>query len=164
MVIIRTLLILLLACPTWTLAAGVAKADLVLVDKTARTLSLLSNGEVINQFRIALGPKPRGHKQQAGDERTPEGQYVLDFKNDQSDFYKSIRISYPNPDDSAYAQARGVDPGGAIMIHGLPNDLEMSPNLVQLYNWTDGCIAVTNEEMDKIWAAVEVGTPIRIMP
>lgn len=140
------------------------KADRVQVDKSGRTLTLFAQGEVLRQFRIALGPKPRGHKKQEGDERTPEGDYVLDFKNSDSDFYKSIRISYPNGNDKRQASARGVEPGGAIMIHGLPNNLVMAPSLVQLYNWTDGCIAVTNDEMDVIWAAVDEGTPIEILP
>ena len=140
------------------------KADRVQVNKSSRTLTLFAQGEVLRQFRIALGPKPKGHKKQEGVERTPEGDYVLDFKNSDSDFYKSIRISYPNGNDKRQANDRGVEPGGAIMIHGLPNNLDMSPSLVQMYNWTDGCIAVTNDEMDIIWAAVDEGTPIEILP
>jgi len=139
-------------------------ADRVLVRKSEKTLYLIKDGIPYREFHIALGPKPRGPKQMAGDERTPEGRYVLDFKNKDSDFYKSIRISYPNAQDLQRAAANGVDPGGMIMIHGLPNRSTLPSSLVQQYNWTDGCIAVTNYEMDQIWLAVEPGTPIDILP
>ena len=116
------------------------------------------------EFPIALSPKPKGHKREQGDERTPEGRYILDFKNHDSDFYKSIRISYPNQQDLNRAELNGVDPGGAIMIHGMPNESSLPASLIQQFNWTDGCIAVTNGAMDEIWAAVETGTPIEIQP
>jgi len=139
-------------------------ADRVLVKKAEKTLYLIKDGIAFREFRIALGPKSRGPKQMAGDERTPEGSYVLDFKNEKSDFYKSIRISYPNADDMRRAASQGIDPGGLIMIHGLPNHSNLPAALVQQYNWTDGCIAVTNQDMDQIWLAVEPGTPIDILP
>lgn len=145
-------------------ATSLPTADRVVVIKSERKLYLESNGTPFRVYRIALGPKPRGQKQQQGDQRTPEGRYLLDFKNDKSDFYKSIHISYPSLDDRLKAFQKGVDPGGAIMIHGLPNENTQPATLVQLFNWTDGCIAVTNEEMDEIWEAVEIGTPIDILP
>jgi len=135
--------------------------DRVLVVKSERMLYLKSNGEVLRSYPVALGPVPWGHKQQEGDERTPEGRYILDYKNENSQFYKSIRVSYPNLRDRLRAQELGVDPGGNIMIHGLPEGVEED---AQLFNWTNGCIAVTNEQMDEIWQLVTVGTPIDILP
>ncbi|QIB67257.1 L,D-transpeptidase family protein [Kineobactrum salinum] len=140
------------------------QADQVLVVKSERTLYLKREGKSLRAYRIALGPVPWGHKRQAGDERTPEGHYVLDFKNPDSRYYKSIRISYPNLQDRFRAQSLGVSPGGNIMIHGQPPDAEWPPEVAQLFNWTDGCIAVSNEDMDEIWQAVSVGTPIEIRP
>ena len=141
------------------------KADFVLVNKSERKLYLLNQGRPIKSYHVALGDQPRGHKRREGDERTPEGRYQLDLKNEKSEFYKSIRISYPNRFDRMAAKTAGYSPGGAIMIHGLPNrKSEWPPRVRQAFNWTDGCIAVTNEEMDEIWAAVDVGTPIEILP
>lgn len=140
------------------------RADRVLVKKSEKILYLMKNNAPMREFRVALGPRPRGHKQQQGDERTPEGIYVLEYKNEKSDFYKSIRVSYPNSSDMQWAQENGVDPGGDIMIHGMPNNSTLPEAFVQMYNWTDGCIAVTNAEMDEIWQAVEPGTLIEILP
>ncbi|MBR9912518.1 MAG: L,D-transpeptidase family protein [Gammaproteobacteria bacterium] len=159
-----SLLILILLLPAASLADASIRADRVLVKKSERALYLIKDGIPYQKFNIALGPRPRGHKQASGDERTPEGSYVLDFKNADSKFYKSIRISYPNAEDSMRAALNDVDPGGFIMIHGLPNDSTLPASIVQQFNWTDGCIAVTNQEMDKIWLAVELGTPIDILP
>lgn len=136
----------------------------VLVRKDERRLYLLSGDQVVRSYRIGLGDNPSGHKLYEGDKRTPEGEYVLDWRNANSDFYKSIHISYPNDQDRALASAWGLDPGGSIMIHGLPNEAgDMAFAYIGL-DWTDGCIAVSNEEMDEIWQLVSDGTPIRIMP
>lgn len=135
--------------------------DRVLVVKSERMLYLKSNGEIFRRYPVALGPVPWGHKLQEGDERTPEGRYVLDYKNEQSRFYKSIRVSYPNLRDRLRAEELGVSPGGNIMIHGQP---EGARDDAQLFNWTEGCIAVSNEHMDEIWQLVTVGTPIEILP
>lgn len=140
------------------------KADLVIVRKSQEMLYLLHNGTVIREFHVALSPDREGRKLMEGDERTPEGRYILDYKNSDSAFYKSIHISYPNKADIARAHKYNVNPGGDIMIHGLPPDIHMPPSVVQEFNWTDGCIAVTNHQMDEIWAAVDVGTPIEILP
>lgn len=156
------LIMLALAAPAG--AASIPKADLVLVKKSERTLYLVRDGEPYRSFRVALGPRPWGHKQREGDDRTPEGRYVLDMKKQDSVFYRAIRISYPNILDRVRAAELGVDPGGAIMIHGQPEQSDQPPELAQLFNWTSGCIAVTNPEMDEIWAAVDVGTPIEITP
>lgn len=140
------------------------KADLVLVKKAERKLLLVRGGQAFREFKVALGSRPWGHKAYRGDDRTPEGRYWLDYKRSESQFYKAIHISYPNPDDVSRAREAGVDPGGSIMIHGFPNNNREPPELAQRYNWTSGCIAVTNDEMDEIWASVDPGTPIEISP
>ena len=141
-----------------------SKADLVLIKKSERRLYLLQNGKVYRDYRIALGKNPRGSKQREGDYRTPEGGYVIDWRNSDSRFYKSIHISYPNENDLASAKSKGADPGGMIMIHGIPNNPDYPVWLFEQIDWTDGCVAVTNEAMDEIWASVEEGTPVKIMP
>lgn len=135
-----------------------AKVDRVLVDKGGRQLHLLRGGEVWKSYPIGLGFAPEGHKQREGDGRTPEGDYILDWRNPKSSFYLSIHISYPDADDKASAGGRGVSPGGAIFIHG-----NHSPTGGRR-DWTLGCIAVTDEAMDEIWATVPNGTPITIKP
>ncbi len=137
-------------------------ADSVLVDKSDEKLYLLQEGAVIASYSVVFGANPDGHKQEEGDERTPEGQYILDYKKSDSSFYKAIHISYPNEADRQTAAENGVDPGGLIMIHGQRNGLGWLSFVTQRFNWTDGCIAVTNREMDEIWDAVPVNTPIEI--
>jgi len=142
------------------------RADQVVVEKSKRRLMLIQNGEVIREYRIALGERPQGHKVRQGDERTPEGNYFLDWRNPNSRFHKSIHISYPNKWDSRLARLRGYDPGGMIMIHGQPNHIR-SKKFKERYlsrDWTNGCIAVRNHEMDEIWRLVRYGTPIKILP
>ena len=137
--------------------------DKVFVDKSERRLQLLSGDKVIKSYHIALGGNPIGHKQQEGDQRTPMGSYTLDYKNEKSQYYRSIHVSYPNAVDKARAKKRGVSPGGAIMIHGQKNGFGALAILNQQRDWTAGCMAVTNDEMDEIMAAVKVGTPIEIV-
>ena len=142
-----------------------AYADQVVVKKSQRKLQLIKRGEVIKEYRVALGDNPNGHKMQEGDERTPVGDYVLDWRNPRSQYYKSIHISYPNEQDQAVARALGVQPGGMIMLHGMPNHIQ-SPTIRAEYlrrDWTNGCIAVQDHEMDEIWRMVRDGTPIRIL-
>ena len=139
-------------------------ADRVLIEKSARRLTLLVDGEAMRSYSVALGANPKGHKQREGDERTPEGVYSIDARNPNSSFHLSLRISYPNAQDRARAAAAGEDPGGLIMIHGMRNGLGWLGGLHRLIDWTDGCIAVTNREMDEIWDAVPVGTPVDIRP
>ena len=133
------------------------RADAILVDKSARRLQLLRSGVVIRTYRVRLGDAPLGHKRQQGDERTPEGDYRISGRNPNSRFHLSLRVSYPDPADRAQARRRGVDPGGDIMIHGATPPGRAG-------DWTDGCIAVTNAEMEEIWRRVPVGTPIHIAP
>jgi len=136
----------------------------VLVRKSERRLYLMDDDQVVKSYRISLGDNPEGHKLYEGDERTPEGDYTLDWRNASSDFYKSIHISYPSQQDRELARSWGLNPGGSIMIHGLPNDADDMAFAYRGLDWTDGCIAVTNEEMDEIWQLVANGTPIRILP
>jgi murein L,D-transpeptidase YafK len=143
------------------LPAG-AVADRVVVDKSERTLTLLSRGRPLKTYRVSLGGAPVGHKRREGDERTPEGAYVLDYRRADSSAHRSLHVSYPDSADVARARAAGVDPGGLIMVHGITDGLGWLGKLHRLRDWTDGCIAVTNWEMDEIWRAVPVGTPIEI--
>ncbi len=139
-------------------------ADRVVVHKEKRVLQLYRGSEMLRQYAVALGGNPIGHKQREGDRRTPEGLYVLDWRNNKSGYHLSIHVSYPRPEDAAAAAASGVDPGGMIMIHGQPNYFGWLAFLTQMYDWTDGCIAVTNAEMDEIWDMVPNNTPIEINP
>jgi murein L,D-transpeptidase YafK len=143
------------------------RADKVVVKKSQRKLELHSNGRVIREYRVALGGAPDGHKFREGDQRTPIGDYLLDWRNPNSAYYKSIHISYPSERDKLVSRALGYsNPGGAIMIHGLPNYVQ-SESLRRQYlgrDWTQGCIAVQNHEMDEIWQLVRDGTPINILP
>jgi murein L,D-transpeptidase YafK len=149
----------------YQLIPSIEKADKVLVKKSERKLCLISNGRPFREYRVVFGPKPRGPKRAHGDERTPEGDYTLDRKNEKSAFYKSIRISYPNHIDRKRAEQAGIDDlGGSIMIHGQPKEKPWPEDVAQTFNWTNGCIAVTDGQMDEIWAAVDVGTPITIQP
>ncbi len=154
----------LLALPVRAGPESAAQADRVKVYKSERKLLLLRRGRILRQYAIALGQNPEGHKRESGDGRTPEGRYVLDWRSDESRFYRAIHVSYPNGADVLQARERRVDPGGAIMIHGLPNGLGLIGSAHRFFDWTDGCIAVTNEEMDEIWERVPDGTTIEIWP
>ena len=140
------------------------QADLVIVEKSTKIMTLLTKGQKIKSYKIALGGSPYGHKVQEGDQRTPEGRYILDYKKADSAYHLAIHISYPNVVDTLRAKALGVDPGGQIMIHGENPKSKLSPREQQKYNWTNGCIAVTNQEMDEIWRLISPGTPIEIWP
>jgi len=145
-------------------AFAIEKAHAVLVIKSESRMVLKRNGKIIGEYHVALGENPQGHKQSQGNERTPEGCYILDLKNEDSAYYRSIRISYPNEMDKKRARQLGVHPGGLIMIHGQKNGFGHMAHITQRSNWTDGCIAVTNKAMAEIWQAVDVGTPIEIKP
>lgn len=125
----------------------------------------MKDGKVVREYHVSLGQNPIGHKQERGDFRTPEGVYTLFFKNPDSRFYRSIALNYPNERDRAIAAARGVDPGGDIVIHGQPN-AHFGPydGVANAFNWTEGCIALTNPEMREIWNLVDIDTPIEIRP
>jgi len=140
------------------------QADRILVEKSARKLYLLKAGRVLRSFDVSLGLVPEGHKEREGDFRTPEGVYYLEAKNSDSDYFLSVKVSYPNSEDRARARAHGVDPGGQIMIHGLPNEPRYTESRYQGSDWTDGCIAVSNSDMIDIWLMTRVSTPIEIRP
>jgi len=140
------------------------KADRLLVVKSERKLYLLKEGEILRSFDIALGLIPEGAKQREGDFRTPEGNYHLSSRNPNSDYFLSIQISYPDARDVARARAAAIDPGGEIMIHGRPNEPKYTESRYQTWDWTDGCIAVSNSDMVDIWLMTGDATPIEIRP
>jgi murein L,D-transpeptidase YafK len=150
--------------PTKPKPPSTAMADLVVVHKAARRLELYRGGVLLRSFAVSLGPHPKGPKQQEGDGRTPEGEYRIDYRKPDSAFYRALHISYPGPADVAAARSRGVSPGGLVMIHGEKNGLSPQQAARLPADWTDGCIAVTDREMDEIWRAVPDGTKIIITP
>jgi murein L,D-transpeptidase YafK len=153
-----------LACRGEHSVAAPLKADRIVVDKSERTLNLFFDNRPLKTYKIALGRNPVGAKERQGDGKTPEGSYVIDYRNRNSLYYRSLHISYPTIAQRRDSRTRGIDPGGDIMIHGLPNGQGKLGKAHRLYDWTEGCIAVTNEEIDEIWAAVKDGTKIEIRP
>jgi L,D-peptidoglycan transpeptidase YkuD (ErfK/YbiS/YcfS/YnhG family) len=139
-------------------------ADKVLIEKQARRLTLLSRGEVIKTYKIALGGNPVGPKEMQGDQKTPEGIYTIDSRNGNSGFHLALHISYPNEQDKQRARERGVSPGGDIMIHGVKNGFALLGAAHAETDWTEGCIAVTNQEMEEIYEIVPNGTVVEIKP
>ncbi|KRD40166.1 hypothetical protein ASE35_02345 [Lysobacter sp. Root916] len=133
------------------------RADRIVIDKSERRMDLLREGRVIGRYRIDLGDAPQGHKRRRGDERTPEGEYRISDRNPSSAFHLSLQASYPNERDRRWARELGVDPGGDIMIHG-------GSARWWREDWTDGCAAVSDDEIEEIWRRVPTGTPIRIQP
>ena len=127
-------------------------------------MELMSGGRVLKTYKIALGSEPVGPKTWQGDHRTPEGTFVIDRRNAQSQFHRSLHISYPRPEDRERARHLGVSPGGDIFIHGLPNGYGLVGAAHRLRDWTDGCIAVTDQEIEEIWRMVDDGTTVEIHP
>ncbi len=160
----KSIFLLILLIPIFVFANELPKADLVVVKKNEKRLYLYKGNQVLKEYRVSFGSNPKGHKIQEGDEKTPEGRYYLDYKNADSAFYKSIHISYPNEEDSKRSSEKGVSPGGQIMIHGQKNGFGFFGFITQFFNWTDGCIALKNSEMDEVWSSVKVNTPIVIKP
>lgn len=145
-------------------AAPLPQADKVLILKSAHTMTLLSGGKVLKTYKVALGTVPVGPKHVEGDHKTPEGNYVIDSKNPQSLFHLSLHISYPSAADRLRAKELGAAPGGAIMIHGLAKQFAYLGAMHRQMDWTDGCVAVTNAEIEEIWKLVPVGTKVEIRP
>ena len=143
---------------------GLPAVDNILVRKRERRMYLMRQGEILRSYRISLGLSPAGHKLQEGDFRTPEGKYQLIRRNSRSEYFLSMEVSYPNEDDVARARKMGVRPGGAIMIHGLPNVPRKPMDFYLRNDWTDGCIAVSNSDMVEIWMMTPPNTPIEIVP
>jgi len=154
----------MLAGPPALAAGDFPSADLILVEKGKRKLHLIKDGRPLRSFDIALGPSPEGDKQSEGDQKTPEGRYLLDARNPDSDFFLSIHISYPSDQDRREARSKGLDPGGQIMIHGQPNEPTYSEAFYAKEDWTNGCIAVSNSDMIDIWLMTPDNTPIEIRP
>ena len=154
----------LLAGVAGATAEGLRPADTVLVVKSERRLYLLRGGQPFRSYRVALGLIPTGHKEHEGDWRTPEGHYLLDLRKPDSEYFLAIRVSYPNLDDEARARHRRLKPGGSIMIHGLPNVPKHPLDYYRSADWTDGCIALANEDMLEVWLLTRPNTPIEIRP
>lgn len=139
-------------------------ADSIVIQKSTRHLTLFLHGQPVRTYIVALGKNPVGDKQRAGDDRTPEGVFRIETRNAYSRYHLALRISYPDSVHLARAEALGVSPGGDIMIHGLPNGLGDVGAAHREFDWTNGCIAVTNDEIEQIWRAVPDGTPVQIKP
>ena len=138
--------------------------DRVIVRKSQRSLVLMHGGNLVRTYHIQLGLNPTGQKERSGDFRTPEGTYRLARRNPRSDFFLSLKVSYPNAEDLRRAKAHHWDTGGSIMIHGLPNALRHEPEFYATHDWTDGCIAVSNADMVEIWMLVPDDVAIDILP
>jgi murein L,D-transpeptidase YafK len=137
-------------------------ADRIVVVKSRKMLYLQNGGKVFASYPVVFGSNPDGHKQKQGDGRTPEGVYTIDAKKANSAYYKALHVSYPNAKDIVLAKASGVSPGGDIMIHGQKNGFSWASFIVQYFNWTKGCIALTNGNMEHVWQSVNEGTTIEI--
>ncbi|MCX5834730.1 MAG: L,D-transpeptidase family protein [Deltaproteobacteria bacterium] len=138
--------------------------DRVIIEKSKRTMTLYKQGQEIKSYNIALGRDPVGHKLMQGDQKTPEGVYFIDYRISNSVYHKALHVSYPNMVDVERAKALGVSPGGKIMIHGMNEDKLWMGSVHYLFNWTNGCIAVTNSEIEEIWALVPDWTMVEIRP
>lgn len=152
------------ATSTHTGLVRAARADSIVVEKGEHRMTLFAGGSAVGTYLVALGKIPVGAKNERGDFRTPEGLYTIDARNANSRYHRALHVSYPNADDKARAASRGIDPGGDVMIHGLPNGQGAVGAAHRTYDWTNGCVAVTDQEIEQIWSAVPVGTPIRIKP
>ena len=140
------------------------QADSILILKKDHLMELLAKGKAIRTYKVALGQGGLAPKEREGDGRVPEGHYTIDARNAHSAYHKAMHISYPNADDRRRAARLRVSPGGAVMIHGLPNGKGWLGASHRLYDWTLGCVAVTDDEIDEIWNLVPVGTPVEIRP
>jgi murein L,D-transpeptidase YafK len=141
-----------------------AKSDRIVIEKSKRMLSLMDGAKVVRSYKVALGRQPEGAKDRQGDHKTPEGIYSVDAKNPDSRFHKALHLSYPSAADRERAKKLGVDPGGDVEIHGLGSLWGWVGSKHRLMDWTDGCIAVTNEEIDEIYLLIKLGTPVEIDP
>lgn len=146
------------------LAADYPQADKIVIVKSARTMTLFHGDRVLKTYKVALGAVAVGAKQVEGDHKTPEGSFTIDARNPQSRFHLALHISYPGAADREHARKLGARPGGAIMIHGLPKSFAYLGALHRQTDWTDGCIAVTNAEIEEIWKLTPVGTRVQITP
>lgn len=156
------LMMLTSATPSW--ASNAPEVDRVIVSKSDRQLYLMQGRTVVRAYPVSLGKNPVGHKLHQGDQRTPEGRYYLDWRNRESRYHLALHISYPNPKDRQRAAQQGVQPGGSIMLHGLPKKYADGARVLLDLDWTDGCIAVSNQAIEEIWQMVADNTIIEIFP
>jgi murein L,D-transpeptidase YafK len=140
------------------------KIDKLIVIKSKRIMEAYSNGQLIKIYKVSLGQNPLGDKECEGDNRTPEGAYEINDKNPNSGFHKNLGVSYPSAIDKREAERKGLEPGGDIKIHGLRNGIGFIGKFHRMFDWTAGCMAVTNNEIDELYDAVDVGTSIIIKP
>ncbi len=159
-----TTLFIILSTISAATASNAPGIDRVIVNKSARQLYLMQGHSVVRSYPVSLGKNPVGHKVRRGDQRTPEGRYHLDWRNPQSRYHLSLHISYPNGQDLKRATQENVNPGGSIMIHGLPKKYADGENVLLDLDWTDGCIAVSNQAIEEIWQLVADNTIIDIFP
>jgi murein L,D-transpeptidase YafK len=145
-------------------AQAAGKVDRIVIEKNKRTLILLDGAKIVKTYRVALGGQPGGAKDRQGDHKTPEGIYSVDAKNPNSQFHKALHISYPSQGDRANARKLGISPGGDVEIHGLGSKWGWIGAKHRLTDWTDGCVAVTNEEIEEIYPLIKVGTTVEIRP
>jgi murein L,D-transpeptidase YafK len=138
--------------------------DQIVIEKSARTLAVFANGKELKRYRVALGRNPVGAKQREGDMKTPEGIYKIDSRNPQSDFHLGLHVSYPSDEDKARAATRGVSAGFDIMIHGIQNGRGWIGAFHRVNDWTAGCIALTDEEIEELWRVTPDGTTVEIQP
>ena len=170
-ILIAVCVLVLLIAGVWTYAHHLwnplpqgTKIDRILIEKSARRLSVLADGKKLKSYRVALGRNPVGAKQEEGDMKTPEGFYAVDSRNPQSDYHLALHVSYPSVDDTARATERGVNAGFDIMIHGIRNGGGWIGAFHRMHDWTAGCIALTDEEIEELWRVTPDGTPIEIRP
>jgi murein L,D-transpeptidase YafK len=167
--ILRPLILLLGLCLISSSAFSFSKEpksriDTIRVEKHKHIMTVLNNNKVIKSYRIALGFDPIGHKIKEGDGKTPEGTYYIVYKNPASQFHLSLKLSYPSPQDRKVAKSLGTNPGGNIMIHGVGSRFQANSKWHAMRDWTLGCIAVTNEEIEEIFRYADVGTKVEILP
>lgn len=169
--IIVLVVVLALVCLTYLYAHHVSSPlppattiDRIVIEKSARKLSVFGNGKRLKTYRVALGHNPMGAKQEEGDNKTPEGVYRIDGRNPQSNFHLALHVSYPSDDDKRRAAEQGVAAGFDIMIHGIQNGRGWIGAFHRLSDWTAGCLALTDEEIEELWRVTPDGTPVEIRP
>ena len=141
-----------------------AVVDRIVIEKSKRTMTLLKQGSEVRTYKVALGRNPIGPKIQKGDQKTPEGLYYVDYKLQNSVYHRALHLNYPNQDDIERARSLGVTPGNSIMIHGMKEDKLWMGDVQYLFDWTNGCIALTNREIEEVWVLVPEWTPVEIRP
>lgn len=163
LLVVKFSILIMLLTTSHVFAADISAAKII-IEKKARRLTLLSKGQPKRTYSVSLGRSPKGPKEREGDNKTPEGVYVIDSRNIKSSYHKSMHLSYPSIKDINRAKELGVSPGGNIMIHGIKNGLGWAGDFHRWLDWTQGCIAVTNKEMDELWELVPDGTSVEIKP